>query len=142
MKSILFLILVALSVNANAQQQGICGSVSRTSGNQMPGPDKKSTGSAPIEVEIFIYEATTTSQVTNVDGFYSAVTTRLIKMVKSKKDGTFTVKLPSGIYSVFVKEKSGLWANTFDGQGRINPVEVTTGNYTTFTINVNYEAAY
>ena len=108
----------------------------------MPDPDKKSTRSAPIESEIYIYEATTMNQVTDVDGFYSAVTTRLIKTVKSKKDGTFTVKLPPGIYSVFVKEKRGLWANTFDGQGRINPVEVTTGNYTTFTINVNYEAAY
>jgi hypothetical protein len=65
-----------------------------------------------------------------------------MKVVKSKEDGTFTVKLPPGIYSVFVKEKKGLWANTFDGLGRINPVEVSAGEYTKFTINVNYEAAY
>jgi hypothetical protein len=142
MKPLYTLIIVILSATAWAQQ-GICGKVSWTSGNQMPGPDRKlQSTSAGIAREIFIYEATTTEKTTQSNGFYSAVQTKLVKKIKTKKGGTFSVKLPEGTYSVFVKESGGLWANTFDGQGRINPVTVTANNMTVLHINVNYRAAY
>lgn len=134
--------LFALSNPVNAQKQGICGKVIWTSGNQMPGPGLKSSKSAGIVREVYIYEATSTTKVTEAGGFYSSVQTKLIKKVKTKKDGTFNVKLPAGTYSVFVKEEQGLWANIFDGQGIINPVTVAAKTCTQFTINVNYQAAY
>lgn len=136
------ILLVVLSTPSFAQKQGICGKVTWTSGNQMPGPGLKSSKSIGIVREIFIYEATTVPQTTQQEGFYSAIQTKLVKKIKSKKNGTFSVKLPPGTYSVFTKEAKGLWANTFDGQGIINPVTVSPKNYTELSLNVNYEAAY
>lgn len=125
-----------------AQKQGICGKVLWTSGNQMPGPDRKESGSSGVVREVYIYEVTRTTEVKEAGGFYTEIQTKLVKKVKSKKNGSFSVQLPEGTYSVFIKEPDGLWANIFDGKGQINPITVTSKNWTTFTINVNYQAAY
>lgn len=135
-------LLITLSSPVTAQKQGICGKVIWTSGNQMPGPGLQSSKPASIVREVCIYEATSAAKVTEANGFYSSIQTKLIKKVKTKKDGTFCVKLPVGTYSVFVKEEKGLWANIFDGQGIINPVTVAAKSCTPLTINVNYQAAY
>lgn len=135
-------LIMVLSTPSLAQKQGLCGKVTWTSGNQMPGPGLKSSKALGIVREIYIYEATTTAQTSQQEGFYSAIQTKLVKKIKSKKNGSFSVKLPPGTYSVFTKEAKGLWANTFDGQGIINPVTVSPKNYTELTLNVNYEAAY
>jgi hypothetical protein len=138
-----FLILLTiLSSQALAQKQGLCGQVTWTSGNQMPGPGLKSSKPPGIVREIYIYEATTNDQTTLEGGFYASIQTKLVKKIKSKKSGSFSVKLPPGTYSVFVKEDKGLWANTFDGQGIINPVKINSNSCTQLVINVNYMAAY
>lgn len=138
---VLFFALTLIS-NSEAQKQGLCGKVVWTGGNQMPGPDKKESDSFGIIREVHIYEVTRTSDATQQDGFYANLQTKFVKKVTSKKDGSFSVKLPSGTYSVFIKEPDGLWANLFDSQGQINPVIITAKNWATLTINVNYQAAY
>lgn len=135
-------LLAAVYTTGFAQKQGICGKVVWTSGNQMPGPGLKSSSPTGIVREVYIYEATLSTQATQIDGFYSGVQTKLLKIVKTKKDGSFSVKLPAGTYSLFVKEAKGLWANTFDGKGIINPATVTAKTCTMLTLNVNYDAAY
>jgi len=143
MKSLLItLSLCAILMPSFAQKQGICGKVVWVSGNQMPGPDKKTTLPKGVVREIFVYEATTDQQTTNENGFYKDTHTKLVAKIKSKSNGTFSVKLSPGIYSVFVKEEKGLWANTFDGEGHINPVTVTAKNWTNLLVQINYEAAY
>ena len=82
-------ILLTFSAPVIAQKQGICGKVVWTSGNQMPGPGLQSSKPAGIVREIYIYEATSTTKVTEAGGFYSSVQTKLIKKVKTKKDGSF-----------------------------------------------------
>jgi hypothetical protein len=132
--------LISVSLYA---QQGIKGSVIWVSGNQMPGPDKPTSQPKQIAREVHIYPAISMNQVTAIDGvFFTEIKTPLIKKVKSKKDGSFCVKLPPGEYSLFVKEPKGLFANSFDGQGRIQCVTVKQGEYSNITIQVNYEAAY
>lgn len=141
-----FLILsfafVSYITSTNAQKQGICGKVMWISGNQMPGPGLIYSGAKGVVREVYIYESTTNAQTVQENGFYTSIQTKLVKKVKSKKDGSFSVNLPVGTYSVFVKEAQGLWANSFDGQGRINPITVEANTYMTLTINVNYQAAY
>lgn len=108
----------------------------------MPGPDQKSASAKGISRKIYIYEVTVQNQVVQEDGFFKRIDTKLIKVGKSRRNGRFRIKLPSGLYSVFVEESKGLWANLFNGEGQINPVEVKNGVWTTFPININYMAAY
>jgi len=143
MKYSILLFLSLAVVTTYAQRQGIKGKVEWISGNQMPGPDKPTTNPQGIKREIYIYQATTLAQTSHQDGvFFSHITTPFVKKVSSKKNGAFCVKLPSGEYSVFVKEPRGLFANSFDGQNRIQCVQVKSGEYTSVTLLVNYEASY
>jgi hypothetical protein len=139
-----YLILaLALSTSSLYAQQGIKGKVEWLSGNQMPGPGKKESKAQPLVRKIYIYEPTTIQQATLQGGvFFSNVTTKLITTIKSKKDGSFCVKLPPGEYSLFVSEQKGLFANSFDSLGRIQCISVKKDEYNSITILVNYEAAY
>ncbi len=74
--------------------------------------------------------------------FYTHIKTRLIKKILTDSSGQFTVHLVPGKYSVFVKEGNGLYANKLDGQGNINPVEVTRGSKTDLLIRIDYKAVY
>lgn len=143
MKYLLCLGLLLAIIPAFAQNQGIAGRVEWISGNQMPGPDKPATKANGIKREIWIYQPTTMADASATDGvFFSDIKTTLIKKVKSNCKGRFRVKLAPGEYSIFIKEKKGLFANQFDGQNRIHCVAVKPGEFTEITIQVNYEAAY
>jgi hypothetical protein len=141
----LFLVLaitIMLSSAVLAQRQGITGKIEWLSGNQMPGPDRTPQQASGIKRKIWIYEPVTLQQ-TKADGvFFSEIDARLVKKINSKSDGTFCVKLPPGAYSIFVKEKTGLFANSFDGDGRISSVTVIPGEFAKIVIRVDYEAAY
>lgn len=143
MKYFILIVCCLTAYSAVAQKQGIRGKVVWVSGNQMPGPDRKITEPTGIKREIYIYQATTLDQATANNGvFFSAITTTLVKKVRSNKKGKFCVKLPPGEYSVFVKEPRGLFANSFDINNRIQCITVKPGEYANPVIQVNYKAAY
>lgn len=154
---IIFVLLLAISQigcsgNISAQnsqdeiKQGIKGKVVWLEGNQMPRiTDEYETPrqkGEPVQREVYIYELTNTSQVKMEETFYTKITTPLVKKVQTDKNGNFKAALEEGKYSVFVMEEQGLWANIYDGEGNIMPVEVNTGKVTSLKIEINYKAAY
>lgn len=125
-----------------SQKQGLSGQVFWVSGNQMPGPESVLSPNQGAIREILIYELTGFDDVTVVGPFFRDIKTKMIATVQSNADGTFKIKLPPGSYSVFTKEKNGLYANLFDENKNINPVTIKASQYTWKTITVDYEAAY
>jgi hypothetical protein len=143
MKFILtWLLLLGAVAFADAQKQGIKGTVEWIQGNQMPGPDRQPIKPAGIKREVWIYDIVSLQQVESEGVFFQNIPTRMIKKVSSNRRGKFKVKLPPGEYSLFIKEKEGLFANRFDQNNRINAVEVKPGKFTRITILVDYEATY
>lgn len=142
MKALFALILVACSLAAYSQKQGLHGQVFWVSGNQMPGPESILSPNQGTSREILIYEITSIKDVTQVGPFFRDVKTKLVATIQSKADGSFKIKLLPGAYSIFTKEKSGLYANLFDENNNINPVVVKPGQYAWKTITVDYDAAY
>ena len=139
----IFLILFFLSsFAAFSQKQGLRGQVFWVSGNQMPGPEAILSPNQGATREIIIYELTSFKDVTQVGPFFRDVKTKMVATIQSKPDGTFKVKLPPGAYSVFTKERNGLYANLFDEKNNINPVTVKGGQYAWRTITIDYDAAY
>jgi hypothetical protein len=65
-----------------------------------------------------------------------------VAKVTSASNGEFTVFLAPGIYSVFTREPSGYFANRFNGQGIINPVEVKAGIFSEIVLEINYKAVF
>ncbi|GAA4407579.1 hypothetical protein GCM10023187_28350 [Nibrella viscosa] len=136
---------VAKKAASKAPFQGICGTVLFKSGNHMPGPDmpRPGTNGRPVQREILIYELTNLGQVeAGEDGFYKQVNSKLVKTAKSDKNGKFCVALPVGRYSLFVREEKGLYANLFDGESNIVPVEVKKNCKTTITFEITYAAVF
>jgi hypothetical protein len=139
---ILLSIMSCSGTKLNSQHQGIQGIVLWFEGNQMPGFDREPDPGEGIEREIYIYELTNHNQGISVGVFYTSINTRLIAVAKSINNGEFKISLPPGHYSLLVKEESGLFANIFDMDNNINPVQVNSGQFTEVTIQVNYSAAY
>ena len=108
----------------------------------MPGPESILSPNQGAVREILVYDLTSMNDVTVVGPFFRDIKTRLVASVQSNADGTFKVKLAPGSYSVFTKEKNGLYANLFDNKNNINPVIIKESQYTWKTITVDYEAAY
>lgn len=151
--TLLFMLATALMANKCSSEdvtQGIAGQVLWIEGNQMPivideeNPQAARQRPEPkgVEREIHIYELTTMGDAKGNGVFFSNIQTKLVEKVKTDEEGKFAVALPTGKYSVFVKEEEGLFANNMDGQGHINPVEVNTDSITPITLEVNYKAAY
>ncbi len=119
--------------------QGICGNVLWKAGNLMPSPDAPSPQAKGIARTLFVYQLSNQNQATvTEDNFYKDLKTKLVAKVKSDKFGKFCVNLPKGWYSVFSQEPKGLYANGFDGEMNIFPVEVKAKTQT----NVNFEISY
>ncbi len=142
MKPIFSLLFFLVTFSALSQKQGLQGQVFWVSGNQMPGPEAVLSPNQGAVREVLIYEITSISDATQVGPFFRDIKTKLVATTQSKPDGTFKVKLPVGSYSIFTREKNGLYANLFDNQGYINPVVVKAGQYAWKTITIDYDAAY
>ncbi len=153
MKNFLFIFIAILFLFACTTQkrisnkQGIIGEVRWVEGNLMPTIGDTTYAARakgiPIEREVFIYKAIKADDVNRSKGnFYASISGKLVRRIKSSRDGTFKVMLPPGKYSLFVIEKEGLFANRFDGKNYINPVTVQANNFTEIQILVNYKAYY
>jgi hypothetical protein len=124
--------------------QGLEGHVYRISGNQMPSPDIKPKAPKGIKTTLYIFDLTNLNQVTrqNQSAFYAAVRTKLIKKIETDTNGYFKVNLPTGNYSLFTKKGELFYANTFDGNNNIAPVQVLPKKITQVEVKMDYDASY
>ena len=123
--------------------QGIQGQVIWKAGNQMPSPDRPKAAPTGVPREVYVYVLTNNSQTTkNEQGFIETIQTKLVKKFKTDKQGNFKVSLPVGTYSIFTKEEKGLYANLFDGEMNIFPIQVKKGKYTKVNFEISYMAVF
>lgn len=125
--------------------QGIQGVVLWKAGDQMPSPDrpKQSASGSGVKRDVYVYTLTTDAQTTKTaDGFYQKIRTKLVKKFTTDAQGRFKIKLPVGKYSLFTKEEKGLYANLYDGNMNIYPIEVKRGKYTEVTFEISFMAAF
>lgn len=152
MKLLLFSVFILLSsMNRGCNswvEQGLAGQVIWFEGDMMPTindePDvnRKRFKGEPVQRVLHIHQLTTMDEATSEGPFFKDIKTELVATVETNEEGEFSISLPTGQYSVFVVEEEGLFANLFDGEGYINPVEVKEGEITPMKIEVNYKAAY
>lgn len=135
-------VLGCKSSQTQTLNQGIKGQVLWLEGNFMPGPGQEKTGE-PVVREIYVYEVINAKKIEEKGNrLYELPDQDPITIGKSDENGLFEIALPSGKYSVFTKEDEGLFANLFDGQMNLNPVEVEIGKFTEMDIKINYKAVY
>lgn len=119
---------------------GISGTLIKKAGDCMPmfnGPTDRCK-SYPVSRTILIYNYTNLNQVEGWGPRYNSVNSRLVTKCNSDKDGFFQVSVNPGKYSIFILENDKFYANSLDGQGGINPVNVSTGNTSSIKIILDY----
>ena len=133
--------------SAKIDTQGVRGQVFWLEGNQMPqmvaeGEEVDRIEKKRVARTIRIHELTHINQARLGDYLFGDIETPLVVEVETDEEGRFSVELPIGKYSIFTVEESGYFANIFDLDSYVNPVEVKKGAWTEADILVNYEAAY
>lgn len=105
---------------------------------------------APLETEakrvvarvLRIHSLTRLDQVSVGDFLIGSIQTEQVAELETEPDGTFQIELPVGRYSVFTVEEEGYFANVFDRDNHINPIEVKEGEWSFLEIIINYRAVY
>ena len=149
---LLTLCLAASCINQHKQKlprqikQGISGEVAWLEGNLMPSigePDNKVREGRPVIREIHVYKLVNAKDTESEEGgFFTKIKGTLVKKSSSDSTGNFSIPLPVGEYSVFVKEEKGLYANLFDSNNYINPVVVNKDKITEVKLKIDYKASY
>lgn len=128
--------------------QGIQGQLFWVEGNLMPqasgdgsGRTEK-TGRKGVQRTIKIHSLTHIDQLSIGDYLIGTIRTPEIASLETEPDGTYRIELPIGKYSLFTVEQDGFFANIFDSENHINPVEVKAGEWSQFDIIINYKAVY
>ncbi|MDI9366255.1 MAG: hypothetical protein QM541_14960 [Flavobacterium sp.] len=124
--------------------QGITGVVFEFTGNQMPMQGEEPPKPKGIKAEILVYEKTNINQTVKdaKTGFFTKITTQKIATVVSDSTGKFSVALPVGTYSLFVKMGNSYYANLFNQFNDIHAVSVHSGTIATTTIRISHKAVY
>jgi len=109
--------------------EGIAGTVTKRTGNCMPVVDSNSSTckEIPVQRSVYVYEYTTVNNIKGDIKDFNSPTTQLKALIQADGEGFFQIKIEPGIYSIFIEENGSFYANSVDGQGGINPVEVLAG---------------
>lgn len=147
MKYLLILIIPLLLTNCKTIKdenisQGVVGTVLWFEGNLMPAPGVPAPKGKPIERTVLICELTNASEIDGNAPMYEDAPRKVVKEITSDKSGIFKAELPVGEYSVFIKEDSGYFANSFDAKNNICVLRIEKDKVTELKIDVNYKASY
>lgn len=126
-------------------QQGISGEITEIKGNQMPKVGVPPATPKPVSTTVYVYEPTHISQVKPLETgspIYTSINRKLVASVVSDSLGRYSVALPVGTYSVFVKKGDYFFANMFDTQNNIQLVTVDSGKIAPMNILINSGASY
>jgi hypothetical protein len=128
--------------------QGITGQITWLEGNHMPTvsdlgkESKKESKGIPVKRTIRIYPLLKISDMSLEDGLFKSLAAKPISEIETDESGKYILKLSPGRYSVFTVEEDGLFANTFDGEGNVQPVTVKEGEWALLDIVINYKAVF
>ncbi len=130
--------------NISMIKQGITCYVYEVRGNQMPMIGEEPPKPKPMQAEVLVYEKTNISQTVKdaTAGFYTSIATKQMATAKTDSIGKFSIALPVGTYSLFVKIGDKFYANLFNQYNDINTVTVDASIVAETTIKVSYKAVY
>lgn len=125
-------------------EQGITGYILQEKGNRMPSPDRPNNPPKGLKTLVFIYPVTSLGQLTalSAPGQFQTIKTPPLATITTDTTGYFSVALPAGAYSIFVKFGDAIYANWFNEKNQVSPVEVVEHKIATVKFTVAAGATF
>jgi hypothetical protein len=142
--TILYACLSTKRVNITSPRQGISGYVIENRGNHMPMKGIEQKISKGFACTILIFEPTSLNETTphNISNLYEIIHTKQVGLVDTDSSGHFTVDLPVGKYSLFIRLGNKFYSNLFNQFNQIGLFEVLPNKYTEANLIMNRGATY
>ncbi len=131
-------------LNITTAGQGITGYVVENQGNRMPMKGIEQKISKGFVCTIIIFEPTSINETTphNISNLYEIIHTKQVSLVETDSSGHFSVDLPAGKYSLFIRLGNKYYANLFNQFNQIGLFEVLPNKYTEAKLIMNKTATF
>jgi len=138
-----FMLLLALMGCGGAKVQ-VTGKVQRVIGNQMPSPDLVNEEPGGFSTTVYFFAPTLVNMgmPTGEQGVFLMTDKKLVAKALAEKDGSFTLKLKSGKYSVLLGKDGQYYSNISDIEGLINPIEINKSSKKPIVLKADWGAIY
>jgi hypothetical protein len=136
--------LFTKKLSITSASQGIKGYVFENQGNRMPMKGIEQKISKGFVCSIVVFEPTSINETNphNISNVYEIINTKLVTSVDTDSSGYFSVDLPVGKYSLFIRLGNKYYANLFNQFNQIGIFEVLPNKYTEAKLTMNRAATY
>jgi hypothetical protein len=153
MKPLFALIIITTTITAcfstkklsiTSASQGIKGYVFENQGNRMPMKGIEQKISKGFACTVLVFEPTSINETTphNISNLYEIIHTKQVASVDTDSSGYFSVDLPVGEYSLFIRLGNKYYSNLFNQFNQIGLFEVLPDKYTEAKLIMNRGATY
>ena len=136
--------LATKKLSITSASQGIKGYVIENQGNRMPMKGIEQKISKGFVCTIIIFEPTSINETTphNISNLYEIIHTKQVSLVETDSSGHFSVDLPVGKYSLFIRLGNKYYTNLFNQFNQIGLFEVLPNKYTEAKLIINKTATF
>ena len=143
-KMMVFMLLLFSLVGCGGAKVQVTGKVKRVMGNQMPSPDLLNEEPAGFSTTVYFFAPTLMNMgmPTGEQGVFLMTDKKLVAKSLSEKDGSFTLKLKPGKYSVLLGKDGQFYSNISSLDGLINPIEINKNSKKPIVLMADWGAIY
>ena len=143
-KMMVFMLLLFSLVGCGGAKVQFTGKVKRVMGNQMPSPDLLNEEPAGFSTTVYFFAPTLMNMgmPTGEQGVFLMTDKKLVAKSLSEKDGSFTLKLKPGKYSVLLGKDGQFYSNISSLDGLINPIEINKSSKKPIVLMADWGATY
>jgi hypothetical protein len=138
------ILLMLAFLSCGTTKVAVNGKVQRVMGNQMPSPDLKNEEPAGFAATVFFFEPTLMNMgvPTGEQGLFLMTNKKLVAKVLCESDGSFSLKIKPGKYSVLLGKDGQYYSNISSLDGLINPIDINKKENKTIVLRADWGATY
>lgn len=139
----LLVLIVPFLMGFCLKHQGIRGQVLLQKEAYMPLKGNSKQLGSPYITDVYIYKTANTDQLIGQEGnFTKAMQAKLIKKVRTSKEGRFNIKLSPGKYTLLLGYRDGLYIPFFSGMNGVAHVEVKKRHFQEIDLTINASSIF
>ncbi len=132
------LFLVPILMSFCVRSQGIKGQVLLEKVAYMPLKGGSNKSGNPISTMIFVYESAVVDQLIDQQGnFAKGLNAKLVKQVRSARDGKFKLNLRPGKYTIVLGYNEGLYIPFFSGMNGVAHIKVIKAQFQEIDLSIS-----